>query len=68
MRQRFHIRQSEQGDRRWLSMLIDAMEETSRPEIRNTPCDKHVLAAVKAQLSRPAVAHPHYGSAFSFRN
>ncbi|WP_043161545.1 hypothetical protein [Bradyrhizobium sp. Ai1a-2] len=68
MSQRFHIRQSEQGDRRWLSMLIDAMEEASRPEIRNVPCDKQVLAAVEARLSRPAVAYPCYGSSFSFRN
>ncbi|MCA6107397.1 hypothetical protein [Bradyrhizobium cenepequi] len=49
-------------------MLIDAMEETSRPEIRNVPCDKHVLAAVEAQLARPAVLSPCYGSVFSFRN
>jgi hypothetical protein len=68
MSQRFHIRQSEQGDREWLSMLIDAMEEVSRPEIRNVPCDKNVLSAVEAQLSRPAVAYPCYGSFFSFRN
>ncbi|RZN16189.1 hypothetical protein CWO90_40345 [Bradyrhizobium sp. Leo121] len=68
MSQRFHIRQSEQGDRRWLLMLIDAMEQVSRPEIRKVPCDKQVLAAVEAQLARPAVAHPCYGSSFSFRN
>ncbi len=49
-------------------MLIDAMEEASRPEIRNVPCDKQVLAAVEARLSRPAVAYPCYGSSFSFRN
>jgi hypothetical protein len=68
MSQRFHIRQSEQGDRLWLSMLIDAMEEASRPEIRNVPCDKNVRAAVEAQLARPAMPHPCYGSFFSFRN
>ncbi|MFH0299880.1 hypothetical protein AAFX91_22115 [Bradyrhizobium sp. 31Argb] len=49
-------------------MLIDAMEEASRPEIRNVPRDKQVLAAVEARLARPAVAYPCYGSAFSFRN
>ena len=68
MSQRFHIRQSEQGDRLWLSMLIEAMEEASRPEIRNVPCDGHVLAAVEAQLARPASPYPCYGSLFSFRN
>ncbi|MCA1452318.1 hypothetical protein I6F35_03680 [Bradyrhizobium sp. BRP22] len=68
MSQRFHIRRSEQDDRRWLSMLIDAMEETARPEIRNVPCDKQARAAVEAQLARPAVAYPWYGSFFSFFN
>jgi hypothetical protein len=64
MSQRFHVRQSEQNDRRWLSMLIEAMEEASRPEIRNVPCDKQALAAVEARLARPHC----YGSPFSFRN
>ncbi|MGY3614799.1 hypothetical protein [Bradyrhizobium sp. USDA 10063] len=49
-------------------MLIDAMEEASRPEIRNVPCEKHLLAAVEARLARPAAAYPCYGSALSFRN
>lgn len=49
-------------------MLIDAMEEVSRPEIRNVPCDKQVLAAVEARLARPAMPFPCYGSSFSFRN
>jgi hypothetical protein len=38
----------------WLSMLIDTMEEVSRPEIRAVPCDRSVLAAVREQLARPA--------------
>jgi len=49
-------------------MLIDAMEQVSRPEIRNVPCDKQVLAAVEAQLARPAAPYSCYGSPFSFRN
>ncbi len=49
-------------------MLIEAMEEASRPEIRSVPCDKQVLAAVEAQLARPAAPYPCYGSFFSFRN
>jgi hypothetical protein len=68
MSQRFHIRQSEQGDRRWLSMLIDAMEEVSRPEQRAVPCDAQVLAAVRAQLARPASIHVPYASPYSLRN
>jgi hypothetical protein len=52
----------------WLSALIDAMEEVSRPELRAVPCDPFVLAAVRAQLARPASGFEHYGSAYSLRN
>jgi hypothetical protein len=48
-------------------MLVDAMEKFSRPELRAVPCDRLVLAAVRAQLARPASAYlPH--SQFSLRN
>ncbi|HEY2210522.1 MAG TPA: hypothetical protein VGH62_02690 [Bradyrhizobium sp.] len=56
------------GEKLWLSMLIDAMEEISRPELRAVPCDRSVLAAVSAQLARPASPYPHCGSYFSLRN
>jgi hypothetical protein len=58
------------GDGRdlWLSMLIDTMEEVSRPEIRAIPCDISLLAAVKAQLARPASPRICYASDFSLRN
>ena len=49
-------------------MLIDTMEEVSRPECRAMPCDPFVLAAVRAQLARPASALAHCGSGFSLRN
>ena len=49
-------------------MLIDTMEKISRPEFRSVPCDRTVLAAVRAQLARPASAYPHYASHFSLRN
>ena len=51
----------------WLSMLVDAMEEAARPELRNTPCDRLTVAAVRAQLARPVSP---YGpvSGFSLRN
>ena len=49
-------------------MLVDAMEEVSRPESRAHPCDPFVLAAVRAQLARPASGFAHYGSVFSLRN
>ena len=59
---------SASGQRLWLSMLIDAMEEISRPELRAVPCNDQLLAAVRAQLARPALARPHYASAYSLRN
>ena len=59
---------SENGQNQWLSMLIDAMEKVSRPEFRAVPCDLSVLAAVSAQLARPASPYLHGGSRFSLRN
>src|SRR4051794_9289284 len=43
------------SDRRlWLSMLVDAMEQVSRPELRATkPCHE-ALAGLRAQLALPA--------------
>ena len=49
-------------------MLIDTMEKIARPDFRALPSDKLVLAAVRAQLARPASSYPYRGSAFSFRN
>jgi len=48
--------------------LIDAMEEVSRSELRSQPCDRQVVAAVYAQLSRPATPYAHQGSGFSLRH
>jgi hypothetical protein len=59
---------SEGGQRLWLSMLVDTMEEVSRPEFRKVPCDPSVLIAVEAHLARPASAYPHGASRFSLRN
>jgi len=59
---------SASGQRLWLSMLIDTMEEISRPELRAVPCDDQLLAALRAQLARPAMAHAPYVSAYSLRN
>jgi hypothetical protein len=52
----------------WLSALIDAMEEVSSPELRAVPCDPFVLAALRAQLARPASACGYSASAYSLRN
>jgi hypothetical protein len=68
MVQRHQAWQSGDGEKLWLSMLIDAMEEVSRPELRAVPCDRSVLAAVSAQLARPASPYPYCGSYFSLRN
>jgi hypothetical protein len=68
MGQQLQIWRSESGDRLWLSMLIDAMEEVSRTESRAVPCDPFVLAALRAQLARPAPSFAHCRSAFSLRH
>ncbi|KRR00274.1 transcriptional regulator [Bradyrhizobium valentinum] len=56
------------AQRLWLSMLIDTMEEISRPERRAVPCDGQALAALRAQLARPASARAPYASSYSLRN
>jgi hypothetical protein len=57
------------GDQRaWLSMLIDTMEQVSRPETRAVPCDSQLLAAFRAQLARPAAAVTPYPSSYCLRN
>jgi hypothetical protein len=56
------------GEKLWLSMLIDTMEKVARPEFRSLPCDPSVLVALRAQLARPASAYAHCGSNFSLRN
>jgi hypothetical protein len=59
---------SDDGQRLWLSMLVDAMEDAARPEIRSIPCDREILAAVSAQLARPASPYAHSASRYSLRN
>jgi hypothetical protein len=54
------------GERLWLSMLIDTMEQASRPELRAKPCDGVTLAGLRAQLALPASLH--LASPFSLRN
>ena len=61
-------RRSGTDERLWLSMLIDTMEEIARPDVRARPNDQSLLAAVRAQLARPATAYSYGASAFSLRN
>jgi hypothetical protein len=68
MGQQLQSWRSGSGKNLWLSMLVDTMEQVSRPERRAIPCDRLELAAVRAQLARPAAAYPAYGSRFSLRN
>ena len=68
MGQTFQGWHSGNGERLWLSMLIDAMEAVSRPELRAVPCDDQLLVAVRAQLARPALVRTPYASAYSLRN
>jgi hypothetical protein len=44
------------------------MERASRPEVRSQPCDRAILAGLRAQLSRPASRCGYGISAFSLRN
>jgi hypothetical protein len=59
---------SSNGEMAWLSALVETMEEVSRPELRATPCEPNLLAAVEAHLARPAMPQGLYGSNFSLRN
>jgi len=60
----------QEGDRQksWLSMLVEAMEEITRPEFRALPVDRSVLAAVSAQLARPASPYSYCASQYRRRN
>jgi len=46
-------------------MLVGAMEDASRPERRASPCARSTLAALRAQLARPAPTYPPGATAFS---
>lgn len=58
MGQRLETWQGGGGERLWLSLLVDAMEEASRPEIRSQPVESMVLLALRAQLAQPPSRHP----------
>jgi hypothetical protein len=58
MGQRLQRWRSRRGERLWLSVLVDTMEEVSRPEIRKIPCDPQTLIAFRAQLARSASPFP----------
>jgi hypothetical protein len=68
MGQRLTTWQSGGGERLWLSLLVDAMEEAARPEVRALPCEAAILQALRAQLAQPVARYPYAPSAFRLRN
>jgi hypothetical protein len=58
MAQRPEQWRSGDGERLWLSALIEAMERVSRRDVHSVPCDRRLLAAVKVQLTYPAAPCP----------
>jgi hypothetical protein len=56
-------RQTAEGERLWLSMLVGAMEQPSTEE-----CSALVLARLRLQLACPASPFPFGGTAYSLRN
>jgi len=56
MGQRLRQGRSAAEERMWLSALVEAMEEVSRPEFRFTCCDRAVLEEVRRHLARPPTA------------
>ena len=53
MGRRLKTWQGEGGERLWLSLLVDAMEQAARPEIRSQPVEGAILSALRAQLAQP---------------
>jgi len=68
MGQRLETWQHGSGDRRWLALLVAAMEQASQPEIRAVPCEIETLQALRAQLARPVRILPYKPTPFSLRN
>jgi hypothetical protein len=68
MNQQLPSWRSQRSQTLWLSRLIEAMEQLSRPERRARPVGSLELVAARARLAQPAVAHPAYRSYFSLRN
>jgi hypothetical protein len=68
MGQKIQKWRSAKRQRSWLSRLIGTMEAISRPELRAVPCDDRLLATVRAQLARPALAHTPYNSRYRLGN
>jgi hypothetical protein len=68
MSQRLQISSGRGGhdERRWLSLLVEAMQDAAEPGQRAAPCDSRTLAALRSQLALPAQLR--FASTFSLRN
>lgn len=53
-------------EQRWLSALVDALEDAAEPGRRAAPCDSRTLVALRSQLALPV--QPRFASPFSFHN
>jgi hypothetical protein len=51
-----------ESDRRWLSLLVEAMEEAARPEVRAIVPEAAILSALRAQLARPPARYDYVPS------
>jgi hypothetical protein len=51
-----------EGERRWLSLLVDAMEDAARPEVRAVAPEAAVLNALHVQLARPPARYDYVPS------
>lgn len=52
----------------WLSMLVQAMEEAARPEVRGEPCPPAIVFGLRTQLAQPVSHYPFAASAFGLRH
>jgi hypothetical protein len=68
MGQQLQSWRSGDGQKLWLSLLVDTMEEVSRSGRRGLPCSPSIIIAVQAQLARPASPYAYGASGFSLRN
>jgi len=53
MGQQIQTAQSAAASRRWLSMLIEAMEEAARTELPESACGRRVPVGLSLQLAQP---------------
>jgi hypothetical protein len=68
MGQQFQMAQGTVAGRRWLSMLIEAMDEPARTDLAESACERAVPAGLSLQLAQPGPTFPVGASRFSLRN